>query len=68
MTGRALFSSYLFKPNEARLDDQTRHLNLDHGEITYLVKRYASEGIANALNHLADLHVAERPKDKFDDQ
>jgi len=48
-------------------DDQVRHLGLDHGEISYLVKRYASEGIANALNHLAALHLAQRPKDKFDD-
>lgn len=48
--------------------DEGRHLDFDHGEIRYLVKRYASDSIANALNHLATLHLAQRPKDEFDDR
>ncbi|MFZ2006023.1 MAG: hypothetical protein WB697_23390 [Stellaceae bacterium] len=36
-----------------------------HGEIDYLVRGYAAEPIAAALNHLASFNVQQRPRDKF---
>jgi hypothetical protein len=46
--------------------DEITHRAYGHGEIDYLVSEYASNPIANALNHLASMNEKSRPRSRFE--
>ena len=46
--------------------DDLRQRSFGHGEIDYLVSKYASDPIADALNHLAAAHEKSRPARTFE--